>query len=90
MTKDAIVRRFAFDVADELDLSGDIAFGQSQARSFGLRSHGFNRRVCPERAAAAIVDHPGGNPNVAIGKGRNVLLQKIDEAPLALEKRKQL
>jgi hypothetical protein len=90
MAQYARVRRFPPHIAHELYLVGIEPGGKLHTRPFVVDEHGLDLSVRLQRLATAFVNDSGGGTDVGIGKGGDVLLQEIDEAPFALKQRQEL
>ena len=63
---------------------------ERQRRALSLVAHADDPRMGADCATATFVDHARGSTNVGVAERGQLLLHEVDEAPLALQQRKQL
>src|SRR5213595_2454670 len=86
----AAKRRAAYHVAGQPDRGCVEAIGQCHPAALGFLAHRPDGEMLAQYRAAAVVHEPGGGTDFGIGIARDVLLDEVDKARVALEQTQEL
>ena len=85
MPKHPSVRRLPAYVPDQPNAVGVVALVDRHARPLFFGPHGLDGEMGSKGPLAAVMDDARRGADIRIGERGDVLLQKVDEAPFALQ-----